>query len=648
MMLEEENSGKTRLSLTVLLVAVVFVLFVSNLKAFDLWWHVRAGEYIVKTYSVPDKDIFSYTAADRPWTYHSWLSGVVLFLVHSVAGLNGLVFFRAVVMTTGIVLAWVAARRRGVGPELAGILILAVTFQLLTRALMRPFILSFIFLMIFYLLIQGVFEEELPSGGKKKRGQPWPFLWGSRGRLILLPVLMVLWVNVHGGFVIGFLLLGAYGVAEIVRVALSFPEEGWFREVLFRHRGSRFQGMFAAGAMCLAASLITPYGAESLTYPFRLFSRVSLVQRVHEWQAMPREIGFAPFWVLLGIAAVLFFRSAMLSYRQKRFRRDLPQLCADLLLMVGFGAMAVKSVRNLAWFVLLAPAILGFHFTYARRLAGVKEADPDEAGERRFLYRIAVYIVMVAILSRHFGTGSFEMGAAEDRLPVRACNYLDKVELPGPLYNVYEWGGYLIYRFWPEHKVFIDGRCLVYGNEGIQQAIDVAEGNPGWQEILKEERVRWIIVRYRARDSAHFFEEGDWRCVHWDDTALVAVSQEVQISRRPNMRHLKCTNPVGFQERLPEAPLDEVLKELDIVLERNPDSWTARAFRAEALLRRAREAETDEERQKWLRRAAKSAALAVDLNKRSSEPWRALGKCYKELGREGKSRQAFIKANKGE
>jgi len=104
-----------RRALLGVLLATMLVMFTSNLGAYDLWWHLKAGELIVQTGRVPRCDPFSFTAAGRPWTYHSWLAGVVLYLVHAAGGAAGLVALKAALTSLALGLAWVAARAAGSG-----------------------------------------------------------------------------------------------------------------------------------------------------------------------------------------------------------------------------------------------------------------------------------------------------------------------------------------------------------------------------------------------------------------------------------------------------------------------------------------------------------------------------------------------------
>jgi hypothetical protein len=171
-------------------------------------------------------------------------------------------------------------------------------------------------------------------------------------------------------------------------------------------------------------------------------------------------------------------------------------------------------------------------------------------------------------------------------------------------------------------KVFIDGRCLVYGDKIIGEAIQVEEGKEGWEDVLDRHNVQMLLVRYRKRDSAHLFASRRWRCVYWDDVAVIGLRDDVFEARRDGLREFPLSNPTVFHDRLPDADPTAMLAELDAVLARDPECWTAHAFRTQALLRAA-EAQPSQAAQ--LRSEALGEAnRAVELQKWHAEPWRAL------------------------
>ncbi|MCD6416638.1 MAG: hypothetical protein J7M08_08080, partial [Planctomycetes bacterium] len=133
----------------------VFLAFLGPLVAYDVWWHMKAGELILRTGAVPHVDPFSFTAGGNPWVYHSWLAGVIFRMAEMAGGLGAVVALRSLLLAASLMICWATARRRGVSPALASVLTLVVCLQLRTRALARPYLFSFVFFAVFAMLLRG-------------------------------------------------------------------------------------------------------------------------------------------------------------------------------------------------------------------------------------------------------------------------------------------------------------------------------------------------------------------------------------------------------------------------------------------------------------------------------------------------------------
>ncbi len=618
--------------------AAAFLAFPGPLAAYDVWWHLRAGRLIVATGSVPQADPFSFTAYGRPWTYHSWLAGLVLTGAHALGGAAGLIVLRALLIAAALFGAWRLARGRGVGVGPALVLVLAACLQLKTRALARPYLFSFVLFVVFAAVLQAAFARpvswvaaSLRLGRRRGEGLhlPWEgaealpwlavedaYLWGVGGRLLALPLLTVLWANLHAGFISGLLVIGAYGAGEAARLCAVGGPAASPRALLKGREGARLRAMLVAGVLCLAGSVVTPAGPGTLLYPFRLLREVTLVRRVQEWQPMPLSAELGVFWAMLVFGALVILRSAWLCARGGRLREQAGQVVTDALLMGGFAVLALQAVRHMAWLLLLAPSVLGWHLQVHRRLDAEEVTSEPSA---RPVYAVAVYVLAFAVgLWPYLTGGPPALVVMEDRFPEGACEFIEREGLEGRLYNSYEWGGYLIWRGLP---VFVDGRCLVYGDEIIGQAIAVEDGEEGWREVLARWDVRMLVLRYRKGDVTHLFAEGRWRPVYWDDAALVALREDV-LAARADLPELGASNPVYRDELWERSSPSDVLRELEVVLTRDPTCWTALAMRARALARLA--AQEPQRREELLGRAAGAAREAVRIQPDHPEPQQAL------------------------
>ncbi len=614
---------QNRRALFVLTFLGAVVGFLGPLIAYDLWWHLKAGEVISAAGVVPRQDMFSFTAAGEPWVYHSWLSGVLFHLIHTAAGLWGIVLLRSALIGGSLMIAWGIARKRGVGAPLASVLVLVACLQLRTRRLARPYLFSFVLFTIFAALLWSVSRSS--SGGDPAAEPPREsdYLWGSEGRLLALPLLTFLWANLHAGFLGGILLLGAFGVGEMVRVGFR-RRAPYGRALLTGPEGARFRAMFFAGVFCLLASLATPYGAGTLLYPFRLLGGVEALGRVKEWQPTPLAPFYAVFWAVLAVGVLILARSLYYTVREGELREQAGEFVTDLLLFGGFSVLAVQSSRHLAWVLLLVPPVLGRHLN-------VSAPHLSAGGMRKTVYSYLAVLLVLVVGFWPLLQETEPWGAPSARkLPVDACDFLEENDLAGLRpYNTYEWGGYLIWRLWPRMRVFVDGRCLLYGDRILEQSLRASDGAEGWNDVLREWDVRMLLVRYRKRPSRHFFRPERWRTVYWDDLAVVALRED-EYRRREALPSLDLSNPALFPERVDELPPAGVLEELKTVLTRNPECWTALAMKARCLVRLAEA--RPEERGALLERALGSAREALRLQDKHAEPWLALSEAAAALG----------------
>ncbi len=628
-------ASSPRALLTITVVAAVMA-YLGPLINYDLWWHLKAAQGIVRDLALPHADSFSFTAAGRPWTYHSWLSGLALLGVWNLGGVAGLIVFRAAMMAAALTIAWFAARDRGVGPGLASVLVLAACLQLHLRALARPYLFSFVFFMVFVLILQ---RARGPRAQAEESGAPGvrDFLWGHAGHLVLLPVLNLVWVNMHAGFISGWLVLGAFGVGELVRIGAEAGGRRYFELVLRDAEGARFRAMLAAGVLCVLASLVTPYGAGILLYPFRLASEVKLVAEIQEWQPTPLMGRFAVFWGVLVVGMLAMARSCVLLALRRRLRPEIGGMVADVLLFVGFGFLAVHAVRHMAWCLLLAPAIVGYHLNIARLAVG------DKVDARPLYAYAALVLAFVVGPWRIIEDGPPRWEVSDWHIPAKACDWMGE---RGVLYrpcNSYEWGGYLIWRFWPELRVFIDGRCLVYQDDIIGQTLQVERGREGWRDVLDRWDIEMLVIRYRSRECSQLFLDSGYTCVYWDDIAVVALREDV-LRSRPDLADLSLSNPATFKLVLEEQPVEPILRQVEEKIAVDPACWTARIQRARCLMKlAATDGVPPERRSQLLGDAFGSAREAVELRE-NEYTWQAVADVAEAMGEEDAARKAAKKA----
>ncbi len=288
-----------------LLSVLVFTpLSVRLLGDAGIGWHIRTGQQILATHSIPRVDAFSSTMAGRPWFAWEWLYDVVVGQLEALLGLNGAVWLTAVAIAA--VFAWtfrlLMLRGTNIFNALAMVL-LAVSASTI-HFLARPHVLSWLFTLVWFWILDSSEREGVGGTGR-----------GRMRRIWLLPLLMLPWVNVHGGFLVGFVLLGIYFLAT----ARSWfqAREGHIEEALRKIAdGKRLGSLAAVGLLCGAASLVNPYGWKLYGHVYSYLSNRFLMDHIEEFQS-PNFHGAAQKCFL----ALLLITLAILAWKGRDCER---------------------------------------------------------------------------------------------------------------------------------------------------------------------------------------------------------------------------------------------------------------------------------------------------------------------------------------
>ena len=391
-------------------------LFSTELADTDAWWHLASGRYIAETHRLPVPDPFAYTTAGARDAYSGEAATRHSYLTHEwlaqlvMYGFEAAGGMGAVVFWKALLLALMCGAVGWTAARRTGSLLWGVAAALGAAAL-------------------GIeFAHDRPSILSYVFTALFIAICDRRRRLWLLPVLALVWANCHGGFFLGCLVAGAYTAEALVRRA---PDK---------------RRWLAASLATIVVSGANPNGYGALGAVFR-YRQSPFQATLIEWA--PASLWGSPYaFDLLLYAAGL---AMVLSWRRVR--------PADWLLMVAFTAAALTAFRNEMLVGVLAPVLIAEYFPWKRAL-------PRMA-------RYAAAAGLAAGLAWGAGTGRFfQLRAAEWRFPVGAVRFLREHGMRGPLFNTYEYGGYLI---WQRVPVFIDGRAL---SEQVFQDYRVILGSP--------------------------------------------------------------------------------------------------------------------------------------------------------------------------
>lgn len=467
----------------------------------DTGWHIRTGQWILAHGRIPRADIFSFTKPGAPWFAWEWLWDASFAWLYGHGGLATVVLASMFLICLTFALLFRLVNR-GCGNAIVaiGLTVLAAAGSTI-HWLARPHLVTMLFTVIFLSVLERVRE------GRTR------LLW-------CLPVLTVLWTNLHGGFLVGIVILGAYAAGELARaLTVGAPEE---RNAALR-ASIPYLGTAAAA---LAASLINPFFYHLHAHIWRYLSSPYEMKNIAEFQPANFQNGAAGFFelmLLLGAGAALWHGA------HRRF--------AQAFLLAGWAHLALLSARNIPIYMIVAapvvaPAIVAGLRALAtlpaarwlRACAAMVETAAAEIGPLDRLWRVhavcAAGLVFVAVGMASPSAGKmFKPDYDEKAYPARALALLEPSQR---IFTHDEWGDYLIYRLSPAGtKVFIDGRSDFYGGKFCQEYIDLMNVKYDWEQTLSRYAIDTILLPPDAPLASTIKESRHWRVAYDDGSAIV-------------------------------------------------------------------------------------------------------------------------------
>ncbi|HEX5269984.1 MAG TPA: hypothetical protein VFW33_05835, partial [Gemmataceae bacterium] len=445
-----------RLAIWVALYGIPISVIAAPVLDWDIWWHLRAGQWVVEHRTVPQTDPFSSYGEGHRWIAYSWLFELLVAGLYAGLGLTGILIYRAVV---GLALfaAVQALIVRRVPHFFRAALLTAVAFFALAPVLSER---SWLFSLLFYTLtldaVLGLRE-------------------GRVGRVVwLLPLLYALGANLHIQFVNGLALLGLACAAPVIDRVFRLREPDDSAATAFSRAWWR---LVAVTGLCAAATLVNPYHVRLYLAVIELPTQSGAYQYIQELQ--PLSFRVPSDWVVLGLFAVAVF---VLGRRGKAS-------AFDLLLMAGSAYLTFHARRELWTLVLASVAVL-----VERRGAQPPEAERFPlTGRRALVVAAGAAAVFAGFAWYHDLSEGHLREQVGTRFPEAACRFVEGQDYGGPMYTTYGWGGFLMWRL-PRLKPNIDGRANLHGSERIERTLRTDAAWPGWDRDPDLMSARLVIV----------------------------------------------------------------------------------------------------------------------------------------------------------
>jgi len=458
----------------IVLFSMIFVLAVRQSVSIDpdLWWHLKAGQQIIDTRSIPHTDDYSFTKQGSEWVAHEWLSEVIMDAIYRVTGLTGLVTIFSLII---VIALWLTYRRCDGRPYAASIAIVLAAAASSPLFGVRPQMLTLLLASIYIAILERL----------------------DRPRIWWLVPLMLLWVNVHAGFALGLALIGLY-------IARAVLDREW----------NQIRPLVIALLLCTAVVPLNPNGFRMFSYPYETLTSPSMAAFIQEWASPDfHKTTYLPLAILL----LCTFAAMALSPKRPR--------PGEIFLVLITALGALRSVRHIPIFSLFAAPVLAKHLWAIAKDRGwdklLTGAEARPTGLKLLINIILLLAPLVLAVTRVWDFASHQRKYVTLRNPVAAVEFLKSQHLPGPIYNRYGWGGYLIYQLYPEYRVYIDGRADVYGDAFFTEAMKVYDGVGNWKEPLDRYGIQTVIIDTNVALSTALRNDNEWSNVYEDDQAVI-------------------------------------------------------------------------------------------------------------------------------
>jgi hypothetical protein len=556
-------STSQKLLLTLFL-GLIFLYSFNQLKESDAFYHLKTGQFIWEAKTIPHSDIFSYTALGSPWVTHEWLAEVIFYLVQNLTGFWGLLGFTAFIAFLVYFFIFRLALKKGAEFNLTLILLFGLGYFTFKFFIPRPQIFAYLaFVILIYLL------ESYRQKPKSK------YLW-----LILFDIWF--WVNINASFILGLVVIAFYAIAEWLK-SKTIPKNL----------------LIATGAATLI-SFINPNTYKIFLYSLYVKPAAETL-KILEWKSIIyswRET--EPLIFLIEMALAGAFLIWWFYFRKQS------QDMVWLGLVMGISILPFISLRHYVFWPMAAIAPLAVAVSGVlkeklkdfpwQRLYPVTPVTKDGALEEKSLighpslsqrvkylgcngvYVPVLTLGLIFLIARYL---SFPRSYINDyQLPVAAADFIGANYLRGPLFNLYNEGGYLIWRFWPKEKIFIDGRSEVFGPTQLDEFFTVVGSLPGWEKLVDEKyKINYFILAYWPQSLSKSIQplilnlvSKNWQLVFWDDAALVFARPDKENQPLIEKYSLKHINPFRDPKKIPREEAEAAAQEMRRLLERSPRS----------------------------------------------------------------------------
>ncbi|MEP6921896.1 MAG: hypothetical protein ABI967_12285 [bacterium] len=440
----------------------------------DFWWHLKSGQYILQNASIPHFDPFSFTKGGSEWIAHEWLSEVIMYAIFQLGGWTGLLLGFGIIITASLGICYYRCDGK---PFIAGLAVFSAAMASAPLFGLRPQMFTFLLASVFL----AVLDRHLIQASSR-------LLW-------LLPALMLLWVNLHAGFAMGLALI-------LLFIVMAVLDKEW----------KKITPLLKIFFVCVVVIPLNPNTFRMFSYPLETLSSPAMQTLIQEW--------FSPDFHqerFLPLAVLMLATFAVLAVSPRRVR------AGELLGLLVLSLAALRSGRHIPLFAIFSAPIFARHLHYwtstKKELITMRQ---EPATTIQIILNLALLLLPTVVIIRQLiDFKNHEDEYVSQRFPRAAVDFLQTNPSAGPMFNDYNWGGYLIWRLYPEGKVFIDGRADVYGDDFVFEYLRTYQAEPNWRDRLDRYGIRTVLIEPHSHLANLLREEKGWRKVFEDPGAAI-------------------------------------------------------------------------------------------------------------------------------
>jgi tetratricopeptide (TPR) repeat protein len=494
-----------RRSAVFLLFLFLAVLFVHAVYSHDFWWHLATGRYIACNRAIPHTDIYSQASYGKPWIDMQWLFELVIFGVYKLFNIAGIVLFKTLVLLAVFFILFKSVyRRERAFAAIAISLLCALSFW--ERTYIRPEIFTFLYLAVFLYILH-----------RYKYSTPGKYIY-------FIPVIQLLWVNSHGLFILGAVVVWSFVLGEFLSARNRMP---FFKEDTVIS-GKNYFHLTIAAVLSLIVFFINPYGFQGALFPYTLFTHIS-----GQYKILSLTIGeFNPsFSYLCRDGAVIFYK-ILIAFSALCLVLNAKRLPFSQIILYGiFLYLSLLARRNISLFALVClPVTVENLCQYLeRRKNTFYFHEPVQLSLFFAISLILLFCINDLVhdgrLIRNGVERKFSLGLAPFKFPEGAASFVLKHDLKGNIFNDLQGGNYLIWRFYPNRKVLFDGRLEVHSTDFYAEYVRLQESPASWESFAQKYSINYALFSHRDPDMdkllVYLYHSPRWKLVFCDDLSVV-------------------------------------------------------------------------------------------------------------------------------